>query len=124
MVRCIYILWQCNLLKYPAELHGAIGAVIPSLVELISRENSEVISTIVHLAKHGTLRLNINDTCLICAVGLHTAIIGAIPQILQLFTYSLPENSHLMALKSSEKICSEAAALICTLSKHSEPLGF
>jgi hypothetical protein len=56
-------------------------------------------------------------------VGLHTAIGGAVPELLQLCAYSVPEMSERMGAKSSEKISSEAAALICTLTKHCESLG-
>jgi hypothetical protein len=124
MVRRIYLPRQCNSFKYPAEIHGAIGAVIPALVELISGSNSsKVTSTMVHLAKHGTLGPNINDTRLICEVGLHTAIGGTIPQLLQLFTYVHP-NDYGIYQERSQRISSDAAGLICTLSKHCESLGF
>jgi hypothetical protein len=124
MVRCIYMLRDCNSSKYPVEIHGAIGAVVPSLVRLIFGNNSfKATSTIFHLAKHGTLQPEISETSLICEVGLHTAIGGAIPQLLQLFTYNPPEESHMMDQKISEKISSEAAALICTLTEHCESLG-
>jgi hypothetical protein len=124
MVRCIYMPCQCGSSEYPAELRGAIGAVIPALVELISRSDSpKVTSTMVHLTKHGTLRPNINDTCLICEVGLHIAIGGTIPQLLRLFTYSYPAGSQVMHPRPLELISSSAAALICTLAKHCESFG-
>jgi hypothetical protein len=83
-----------------------------------------VTSTMVHLAEHGMLRLNINDTCLICEVGLHIAIGGTIPQLLRLFTYSYLAGSQMIHPKPLELISSNAAGLICTLAEHCECLGF
>jgi hypothetical protein len=118
-----YMLQQCNLPKYPAETPKAISAVIPSLVELIPQTNSSTVtSTMVHLSKHGTLWLNINHTCLICAVGLHAAIGGVIPRLLQFFTYSGPDVSPIINQEISARISSDAATLISTLAEHCESL--